>query len=585
MVLLATLTLLYFSLFFNRFAGLRSGSGEFTTGMAMLHGQLPYRDYFSATPPLNTLKSALILHLFGPLLIVSRAAGAIERVLIALLLFRWLSSLFAARFAFAASLVTIIVSSGDMVDPVASYNHDAILWAMLSGFAASRSLVDAAPLRRFVAWSAASGLFAGLCLATKQTVGLGAVVVVPTVVAVLLWNGAGWRRAAVWLSAFACGVATPILCLGLWLARLHLWMIFLNMAFLQGPAAKGGHASAFLLRDLLVAVSNWYLVLIALVGCLLIWRPALRSQARTVPDLPATETPDVLRLGLAFAVSILLAWLLAQTAVGAVHNASKIPVYMVFLLIPLWLLRSASVAARHRLTPREQQFALFAAVSFSSAFFLSLSWPAFEAMALPGFGLLAAAALDGSGRRAQRAIYAVLAIFVFLQTAEKLDLPFGFNGLDEDPVRLAVQPSTIPQLRGLRLAPGMNTFLDGTLQTIKRHTEPGDTIFTYPEMGLFYELSGRTYPTLSGSHNVDVVNDTFAREEAERILARRPAVVIYLKPTADDLRQQDYIWRFGKPSGQHVLISAIDQLTRDYTVAGVYPVGQDGRQITVFYRR
>jgi hypothetical protein len=48
-------TLCFFLLYWNRFAGLRSGNGSFNGGMNFLSGILPYRDYFTAGPPLNQI--------------------------------------------------------------------------------------------------------------------------------------------------------------------------------------------------------------------------------------------------------------------------------------------------------------------------------------------------------------------------------------------------------------------------------------------------------------------------------------------------------------------------------------------------
>src|SRR5258707_15242903 len=45
------LPLLFFVSFFNRFAGLSSGDGEYTSGVIFLRGIVPYRDYFSIAPP------------------------------------------------------------------------------------------------------------------------------------------------------------------------------------------------------------------------------------------------------------------------------------------------------------------------------------------------------------------------------------------------------------------------------------------------------------------------------------------------------------------------------------------------------
>ena len=582
MAVLVLLTLLFFLSFFNRFAGLRSGNGEFTTGLWFLQGKLPFRDYFSATPPLNTLKSALLLRLFGPCLIVSRAAGVAERVLLALLLFRWLQRLFAEPYAFAGALATIIVSAGDRTDPIASYNHDAILWAMLSGLAASH-LLDAVKTRLILQWSFLAGACAALSLATKQTVGLGAMVAVPLAVAALLLNARRPRPAALWLSGFSAGAALPLLLLAAWMHRLHMLRAFLDMAFLKGPAAKAGHLTDFVRRELMIAGENWLFVALALLATALSARALLRSARRSQPAGENSQTLFA-TLSLAFAVSILAAELLAFSRLGVFYNVSKAAVYFVFLVTGVQFAAYALLSLRVELTTRQRQLALFATVSFFIAFFLSLSWPAFEAMTLPGLGLLIAAILEGAAPRSRPWVYAAAASLIFFQVREKLALPFAFEGLNEPPVREQRQPSPLPALRGLRLAPQLNDFLQHSVQTIQAHSRPGDTLFTYPEMSLLYPLAGRDFPTFAASHNVDVVSDTLARDEAARLLANPPAFVLYRRLTPEESRREDDHWRFGRPSGQHTLVRAVEQLVAGYRTAGVYDVGDPTRTITLYIR-
>ena len=552
--------------------------------MWFLRGHIPYRDYFSATPPLNTLKAALELKIFGPYLIVTRLVGVAERLLIAWVLFRWLCRLFPIRFAFVGSLVTVILSAGDMVDPIASYNHDAILWAMLSGFAASFVLDDSDGWKTF-RYAAASGGFAGLCLITKQTVGIGAAIGVPFIVALILVNSSSYRKVLIWGGGFAAGCLVPVIALAVWLYHVHSWLTFLTMAFLKGPAAKGGHLSDFVRREMMVAGSNWFLVMLAVFA--IAWSVSAilaseRSECEAADCL--SQWKHLRQLAVGFGVVILVAEGLAVMGLGALHNLSKISVYFVFILVSVFLVRYGVKTFRRRLTIREQQFALFCAVSFFVAFFLSLSWPAFEPMALPGLGLLIAAVLHGARPERRRYVYVVLGFLVFMQVLEKLNLPFGFDGLIESKVRMAVQPSKLPELRGMRLSPDMNSFLEQTVATIKTQTGPSDTIFTYPEMGLFYVLSDRNYPTLAASHNVDVVNDSFANEEAARLIDRRPAIVVYMKLTPEEVASQDANWRFGKPSGQHRLVAAVEALTSSYRVESIFKVGQGSREV-ILYRR
>ena len=42
-------------------------------------------------------------------------------------------------------------------------------------------------------------------------------------------------------------------------------------------------------------------------------------------------------------------------------------------------------------------------------------------------------------------------------------------------------------------------------------------------------MTRRVAPTFSMSHNIDVVNDRLAKEDAERLRRSRPAVVVYYR--------------------------------------------------------
>jgi hypothetical protein len=575
------LPLLFLLSFFNRFAGLQSGNGEYCGGMAWLHGLIPYRDYFTSGPPLNVVKSALILKTFGSALIVSRIAGVVERLVIAFVLFRWLIQLFRPWHALVASVVTIIVSTGDLTDPIASYNHDAILFAMIAGLVASLALEEG-PNRRTISLALLSGAAAALSLLSKQTVGLGAVACVGLAMTILLAKLDGVRRATVWAASFAAGCAVPLAILTLWLWRNHILQTFLQMLFVTGPAAKAGHPYDFLTRELSVAFWPPTWILPGAAGLAMSWR-AIRRGLRD-KNLRITSSKEQVIWVVAGVLLIATAEALAFTRLPVLHDFSKSSVYYVLLGLTLWLAGQMMWLFRTGITRRQAQAILFAAVAWSIAVMLSLSWPVFEPMALPGLGFLLAATLDGVQARFKWCVLLVMAAAVFIQVREKLDMPFGFGHQDEAPVRVASAASVQPELRGLRLPPEMVRFLDETVSLAARTTQPGDTIFTYPEMGILYPLTGRQSPTWAGSHNIDVINDAFAREEADRLSRSRPALIIYYRLPEEVQRSEEKVWRGGKRSGQRDLIAAVETLVAGYKLAGEYVIAPGDPPIDVYVR-
>lgn len=588
------LTLLFLLSFFNRFAGLRSGDGEYVSGVMFLHGLIPYRDYFSPGPPLNVLKSAILLKTFGSALIVSRIAGVAERLVIAFVLFRWLIQLFRPWHALVASVVTIIISSGDLSDPIASYNHDAILLAMIAGLLASLALEGghtvegSLPLktglaRRTIWLGFLSGVAAALSLTAKQTVGLGAIACVGLAMTILLAKLDGARRAAVWCASFAAGCAIPLAILTFWLWRNHILLTFLQMLFVTGPTAKATHPYDFLTRELTVAFLPPTWILPGAAGLALSWR-AIRRGLRE-KDLRVASFKEQMIWIAAAVLLIGTAEALVFTRIPVLHDFSKSSVYYVLLGLTLWLAGQMKWLFRSGITRREAQATLFAAVAWSIAVMLSLSWPAFEPMTLPGLGFLLAATLDGVQARFRWFLLFAMAVMVFLQVREKLDRPFGFGHLDEASVRFATATSDQPQLRGIRMPPEMVRFLDDTVSLAAKKAQPGDTIFTYPEMGILYALTGRQPPTWALSHNIDVIDDAFARKEAQRLSRSRPALIVYYPLPEKVLRNEEKVWRGGRRSGQRDLIAAVEGLVASYRLAGSYVVAPGDPPIDVYVRR
>jgi hypothetical protein len=144
-------------------------------------------------------------------------------------------------------------------------------------------------------------------------------------------------------------------------------------------------------------------------------------------------------------------------------------------------------------------------------------------------------------------------------------------------------PSVQPKLKGIYLPEPDVRLVDGVVATVQANTTPSDTIFTFPEMGLFYALTERKYPTETGSHNVDVVNDTLARAEAARLLANPPKVLIYVPQTEAQMREDEAMWRGGHRMGQRDIAAAVQSLASTYRPAGVYPT--PGNQDLYIYVR
>jgi hypothetical protein len=587
--------LLYFALFWNRFVGLRSGTGDYNGGTALLAGIAPYRDYFFASTPLDVLKSALELKLFGNALVVTRACGVGERLLLSLIVFCWLKRMFRASDAALAAIVTMIASTGDDSDPIGSYNHTAILLSTASGFVASHIFGAIRTQKQFAMFAVAAGLLAGLSFATKQTIGLASTVALPIICAAVLSRTESARQAITFLVWFATGWACAAGALLLWLAHLGVLSNFLTDVFIAGPKAKGAsHPSDFLLRAWII-VRPKALAVVAAAAALAVSARSVRRSGQgsgsrkdrighmtTVLILAAAAIAagySVCRWNLSSGVTLehqpLLTWC---------HAALRTAIfYTVFASLAIGVFFGAK-AAHRSLEPREAQFCLFAGVSLACALMISLSFPVFEAMIVPGMALPVAAILDKASGWKRAASFGLCGLLIALETYAKLVVPFAFAGFAEPSVVFANRTFTTGPLRGLVLPQSTARFAEGTLSIIGANARPGEPIFTYPEMGFFYAASGHSCPTVTCSHNIDVVNDELARTEAKRLSLNKPAVLVYWPQSEYEIEMDEKLWRHGNRSGNREIVNAVERLAAEDRLVSTYVVPPDAKKVLVLAR-
>ncbi|HEX6880074.1 MAG TPA: hypothetical protein VF135_06900, partial [Terriglobales bacterium] len=572
-------SLYFFLLYWNHFLGLRSGNGALGAAVSYLEGLRPYRDYYCAVTPLDILKWTLVTKLLGAKLIVVRGFAIFDRLLLGVILYLWLRRIFSARDSALATIVAIILSAGDLTDPLASYNHDTILLAVVSGFLASFALDEQRKMSAVGLFAVLSGCAACLSFASKQTIGLGVSIAIPVVMAISLSICNAMRRSSVFVGGFAVGWLICASVIAAWLAGAGLWSDFLRQVFLQGPAAKARHLSDFVDRALLIGQqlrAEALFAAAALVG----GGAAILSSMKD-----AKKEKNTYAGFLPLILVVVLGFVAIKTPI-TVSIFEKVRHAMIFVAVITSVAVGLYCFARCitlKLRARETQFLLFAAVSFSVAFMLSLSWPYFEAMLLPGLALFVAATMDGSRFAVRQVVYVLCGILIVAQVNAKLAAPFGFAGWSEAPVSSATASPKTPALSGMRISPKMADFVDETVRIVEEHSTSNDSIFTYPEFGILYAVTNRRPPTFSWSHNIDVVNESMAAEEADRIVRGRPSVLIYGLESKLALRADELLWREGKQSEQRLLIGAVESLASEYCLEREFQL-DDGHMVRVYIR-
>jgi len=573
------LTLIFFLLFLNRFAGIRTANGSVAAGRFILAGQVPYRDFFAAAPPLHFLISAVVVRLFGSALIVGRMFGLFERIILALTLYFWLVRFFRIPYAVIGAVVAITVSAANEGDTISSYGHESILFAVCCGLFAGIFL-DRRRHRTAWVFALASGIFAGLCLSTKQTIGLGISGAIPFVVAVSVWRSGSARAAMGFIFWFVVGWAIPVGMICAWLLHEHALAQYVTQAFIRGPSAKGGSPLDFVVRwifftwvwrALRIGFFSSIVILLILSPALAKIRPC-REKLNGIRPLLWVFVVGVLAIvagslvardgSLADGIGFMM-WTLS-----VLRTSIYFVLYATGLLVFVYLMG----LTKRKPTDYESHFLLLSTVSFVIAFMLSLSFPAYEMMIIPGIGFLIAALLESGSKWCRYLCYGCSAALLVAVTVAKLEEPFGFADMIEPPVRTATVRSELPELRGLRLPESTMKLLEGATRIIREHSRPDEGIVTFPSMPVFHALTGRRLATFAGDHNIDYCPEYIAEMDAKTILREKPAVIIYYPQDPHRITAEEFIYRMGKRSAQRDIIAAIEKLASEYKLAATFDI-------------
>jgi Dolichyl-phosphate-mannose-protein mannosyltransferase len=243
-------TAIFLAFWWRSYLAVTNDGWHFFGAWRILHGEVPYRDYYLFIPPFHQLKIAAIIALFGKTLIAAQAVGFAERLVLAGVIYFWLRKAFGPAESALGSTFGLFVYYSGSSETLSSMIHEAAIWAVFAGASAAAAVARG---RRRCWWIA--GLFAGVAFITKQTSGVG--------IAAALFSFAGWRAVGpggdrgkrVDLAALGGGWCIPVSLVAVWLGAAGALPAFLDQVYLRGPSSKGG-MSQILVRPMLMLVDN-----------------------------------------------------------------------------------------------------------------------------------------------------------------------------------------------------------------------------------------------------------------------------------------------------------------------------------------
>ncbi len=420
---------------------------------------------------------------------------------------------------------------------------------VLAGWAAAAACDGRVSGRRFLL-ALASGFLLGYASTIKQTSGLVTLLLIQGTSLLLLWGRRDKKGIALVSGGIALGALALLGCVALWLATSGLLGTFIEQTFTVGPSSKGGLLRSLVrplyLTSRLDTLSSAAIKAIALIALGVVGYFSSRKR-----------NPEPVQRWYWLATILVVVAMVIGSCINRIPPPDSREPTLVLCYVSLvgCLLAFATWVGNLLVLRRavDTNHALLAALGFGCAYALSMSWPAFEIMILPGLSYLLAATLQHVAGRLLGVCYRVSAIagcllIVITVTWRKHVIPQGWGRWSEPPIASSTVEPRLPELAGFRLSPTTAEFFENVTATIVAHSRPTDAIFVYPNMPIFYGLARRRPATRGLSHWVDTCPDFLAEADAQRLLAQPPMVIVIRPDLPRELSIEEALFRGGRPS-------------------------------------
>jgi hypothetical protein len=391
------------------------------------------------------------------------------------------------------------------------------------------------------------GLFCGLALLTTQTTGVG---ITLTLFVLILLCSAGRPALPATAALFAAGWMLPVAAVGRWLFENGALSSAVQILFGKGTSSKGP-----------------------------LWSVLSRPLVFPIVEGVYREPCVAATLLLVAAWMLVRRWRYAKPlalicAVGAGYEMSRhFFADIEPLATYLGLFGSAGISAyyflawlRGPLDETQKQNWILGGTSFAISYMLSLSWAAYQPLAIPSLAFVICFTWSRVGPLVRRGIMigaTGLAAVAFLL---KVSQPYGWVSWMEPPIWTATHISRLPELRGMRLSPIAISTAEQATEAIQSACAADGRFFAYPYLPLLYVLSHRPPATFSYLPWFDVTPDYVAESDAKQLIADPPCAIAYLELSKETIETNERLFRNKADSGQRRLVSAITSLIGTYKI-------------------
>jgi hypothetical protein len=159
------------------------------------------------------------------------------------------------------------------------------------------------------------------------------------------------------------------------------------------------------------------------------------------------------------------------------------------------------------------------------------------------------------------ATFILCAFLILFMASSKYIHPYTWWGLTQPDIRTTSTLLNSKYLDGFILSEQTAHVYSEVTSIVEKNTRPGDNIYTFPNIPIFYLLTDRHPNTFALVSWFDVLPDQLAEEDAHRLIESPPKVIIYLDVPEYVWQSHEQMFRNGQMSGQRMIKEAIEVLT------------------------
>ncbi|MDP1573502.1 MAG: glycosyltransferase family 39 protein [Coxiellaceae bacterium] len=541
-------------------------------------GEIPYKQFSLFIQPLYIYLVHGLCVIFGNKIIVMRTYGLIERIALACVIFSLYKKFTKNSTALTATILTIVFYTSPVTDVIYGYYQTCLLFVILSGLVISlyvkKRSVDKKSALKLIFFS---GTLSGIAFITKQSTGM----VVPFIllIYIFLFECSLKNSLKSHCVLYLLGFILPFSFTILFLYEKGALYAYFHQVWMHGASSKGGITTV-----LFGAFINSYQPFLKQLPFAFIIVLLISIKKKIITKDSTCFKSIVLDFMQAIFLfsAIFFAYIFKNMPLKYSTEFFSLKASYVFFIVEIMYLLSFVFLYENFKSGGKYEYALrFFGVTLASAIIYAHGMSGtYEVQAVIfALGLLYIFIYDIKlpfNRIKNFLMLLLVFLMVICTIIQRYNFPYYWWGWGSLPIRSdnrAPEKILPAQFKGMNISLPTANMYNTIINIIQKNTKPGDTIYEFPFMPIFYLISDRYPHTFSIVDYYDVCSDQCALMDLKTIKLSHPKVIIIDHFPESAIKLHEELFRGGKKSAQRKIIGALNQFIKKdhYTLVYTAP--------------